>query len=76
VINKKADIVRVYLPPDANCLLSVFDHCLRSRHYVNVVVAGKHALPQWLTMDPQWCIAPKESASGNGPATTREPSPT
>jgi xylulose-5-phosphate/fructose-6-phosphate phosphoketolase len=43
--------VRVYLPPDANCLLSVFDHCLRSRHYVNVVVAGKHALPQWLTMD-------------------------
>ena len=51
VINKKADIVRVYLPPDANCLLSVFDHCLRSRHYVNVVVAGKHALPQWLTID-------------------------
>jgi xylulose-5-phosphate/fructose-6-phosphate phosphoketolase len=51
VINKKADIVRVYLPPDANCLLSVMDHCLRSRHYVNVVVAGKHALPQWLTMD-------------------------
>ena len=51
VITKKADIVRVYLPPDANCLLSVFDHCLRSRHYVNVVVAGKHAMPQWLTMD-------------------------
>ena len=51
VINKKASIVRVYLPPDANCLLSVVDHCLRSRHYVNVVVAGKHALPQWLTMD-------------------------
>jgi xylulose-5-phosphate/fructose-6-phosphate phosphoketolase len=51
VINKKADIVRVYLPPDANCLLSVFDHCLRSRHYVNVVVAGKHALPQWLDME-------------------------
>jgi xylulose-5-phosphate/fructose-6-phosphate phosphoketolase len=51
VINKKADIVRVYLPPDANCLLSTIDHCLRSRHYVNVVVAGKHALPQWLTMD-------------------------
>ena len=51
VINKKADIVRVYLPPDANCLLSVVDHCLRSRHYVNVVVAGKHPLPQWLTMD-------------------------
>jgi xylulose-5-phosphate/fructose-6-phosphate phosphoketolase len=51
VINKKAEIVRVYLPPDANCLLSVFDHCLRSRHYVNVVIAGKHALPQWLTID-------------------------
>ncbi len=51
VINKKADVVRVYLPADANCLLSVFDHCLRSRHYVNVVVAGKHALPQWLTME-------------------------
>jgi xylulose-5-phosphate/fructose-6-phosphate phosphoketolase len=51
VVNKKADIVRVYLPPDANCLLSVFDHCLRSRHYVNVVVAGKHPLPQWLTME-------------------------
>jgi xylulose-5-phosphate/fructose-6-phosphate phosphoketolase len=51
VINKKADIVRAYLPPDANCLLSTMDHCLRSRHYVNVVVAGKHPLPQWLTMD-------------------------
>jgi xylulose-5-phosphate/fructose-6-phosphate phosphoketolase len=51
VINKKADIVRCYLPPDANCLLSVFDHCLRSRNYVNVVVAGKHALPQWLTIE-------------------------
>jgi xylulose-5-phosphate/fructose-6-phosphate phosphoketolase len=51
VINKKADIVRVYLPPDANCLLSVFDHCLRTRNYVNVVVAGKHALPQWLTIE-------------------------
>ena len=51
VINKKGDIVRVYLPPDANCLLSVADHCLRSRHYVNVMVAGKHAMPQWLAMD-------------------------
>jgi xylulose-5-phosphate/fructose-6-phosphate phosphoketolase len=51
VVNKKADIVRVYLPPDANCLLSTIDHCLRSRHYVNVVVAGKHPLPQWLTME-------------------------
>jgi xylulose-5-phosphate/fructose-6-phosphate phosphoketolase len=51
VVNKKAFIVRVYLPPDANCLLSVWDHCLRSRHYVNVVVAGKYQAPQWLTMD-------------------------
>ena len=51
VMNKKAEIVRVYLPPDANCLLSVMDHCLRSRHYVNVVVAGKHPAPQWLSMD-------------------------
>jgi xylulose-5-phosphate/fructose-6-phosphate phosphoketolase len=51
VINKKAEIVRVYLPPDANCLLSVLDHCLRSRHYVNVMVAGKHPAPQWLSMD-------------------------
>jgi xylulose-5-phosphate/fructose-6-phosphate phosphoketolase len=51
VINKKAGIVRAYLPPDANCLLSVVDHCLRSRHYVNVVIAGKHAMPQWLTIE-------------------------
>ncbi len=50
VVNKKADVIRVYLPPDANCLLSVADHCLRSRHYVNVIVAGKHPAPQWLTM--------------------------
>ncbi len=50
VINKKASIVRTYFPPDANCLLSVMDHCLRSRHYVNVVTAGKHPSPQWLTM--------------------------
>src|SRR5215471_6634982 len=51
VVNKKADVVRVYLPPDANCLLSVTDHCLRSRNYDNVVVAGKQPAPQWLTMD-------------------------
>ena len=51
VVNKKAQVVRVYLPPDANCLLSVMDHCLRSRHYVNVVVAGKHPAPQWLARD-------------------------
>ena len=51
VVNKKAEIIRIYLPPDANCLLSVADHCLRSRHYVNVIVAGKHPAPQWLSMD-------------------------
>ncbi|MEO3402855.1 phosphoketolase family protein [Mucilaginibacter sp. CAU 1740] len=51
VVNKKASVVRVYLPPDANCLLSVMDHCLRSRHYVNVMVAGKHPSPQWLSID-------------------------
>ncbi|MGO8819461.1 MAG: phosphoketolase [Terriglobia bacterium] len=51
VVNKKADIVRVYLPPDANTLLSVTDHCLRSRHYVNVIVAGKQPAPQWLSME-------------------------
>ena len=51
MVNKKASVVRVYLPPDANCLLSVMDHCLRSRHYVNVMIAGKHPAPQWLTMD-------------------------
>jgi xylulose-5-phosphate/fructose-6-phosphate phosphoketolase len=50
VVNKKADIVRVYLPPDANTLLSVVDHCLRSRDYVNVIVAGKQPAPQWLDM--------------------------
>ncbi len=51
VVNKKAEVVRVYLPPDANCLLSVTDHCLRSRNYVNVIVAGKQPAPQWLDMD-------------------------
>ncbi len=51
VVNKKAEVVRVYLPPDANCLLSVTDHCLRSRNYINVVVAGKQPAPVWLSMD-------------------------
>jgi xylulose-5-phosphate/fructose-6-phosphate phosphoketolase len=51
VVNKKADVVRAYFPPDANTLLSVVDHCLRSRHYVNVIVAGKQPELQWLTMD-------------------------
>ncbi len=62
VVNKKAEIVRVYLPPDANCLLSVMDHCLRSRHYVNLVVAGKHPAPQWLAMDD----AARHCAAGIG----------
>ena len=51
VVNKKAEVIRVYLPPDTNCLLSVMDHCLRSRHYVNVVVAGKAPAPTYLSMD-------------------------
>ena len=51
VVNKKSEIIRVYLPPDTNCLLSVGDHCLRSRDYVNVVVAGKQPTPNWLSMD-------------------------
>ena len=50
-MNKKAEIIRVYLPPDANTLLSVTDHCLRSRHYINIIVAGKQPAPQWLDMD-------------------------
>ena len=49
--NKKPDVVRIYLPPDANCLLSVADHCLRSRNYINVIVAGKQETLQWLTME-------------------------
>ncbi len=51
VVNKKAEVVRVYLPPDTNTLLSVADHCLRSRNYVNVVVAGKQPALNYLTMD-------------------------
>jgi xylulose-5-phosphate/fructose-6-phosphate phosphoketolase len=62
VVNKKAEVVRVYLPPDANTLLSVTNHCLRSRNYVNVIVAGKQPAPQWLTMD----AAVKHCAAGIG----------
>ncbi len=51
LVNHKADTVRVYLPPDANTLLSVMDHCLKSRNYINLTITGKHAAPQWLTMD-------------------------
>jgi xylulose-5-phosphate/fructose-6-phosphate phosphoketolase len=50
-VNKKADVIRVYLPPDANCLLSVADHCLRSRNYINLIVAGKQPQPVWLTAE-------------------------
>lgn len=51
IANKKADVVRMYLPPDANCLLSCFDHCIKSKNYVNVIVASKHPSFQWLTME-------------------------
>lgn len=51
LLNNKANITRIYLPPDANCLISTFDHCLQSRGYVNLVVASKHEMPQWLSMD-------------------------
>lgn len=51
IANKKADVVRMYLPPDANCLLSCFDHCIKSRNYVNVIVASKHPSFQWLSME-------------------------
>ena len=62
VANKKADVIRIYLPPDANTLLCVTDHCLRSRHYVNVIVAGKQPAPQWLDMG----AAIKHCAAGLG----------
>ena len=68
VVNKKAEVIRVYLPPDANTLLSVADHCLRSRNYVNVIVAGKQPYPNWLSMDDgRSSTAPAASASGSGP---------
>jgi xylulose-5-phosphate/fructose-6-phosphate phosphoketolase len=71
VVNKKAEVIRVYLPPDANTLLSVTDHCLRSKNYVNVIVAGKQPMPQWLTMQEavQHCalgIGIWQWASNNG----------
>jgi xylulose-5-phosphate/fructose-6-phosphate phosphoketolase len=62
VVNKKAEVIRVYLPPDANCLLSVTDHCLRSRNYVNVVIAGKQPQPNWLGM----AAAERHCAAGIG----------
>jgi len=51
LVTKKADITRIYLPPDANCLLQCFDHCIRSKNYINVIIASKHPRPQWLTME-------------------------
>ncbi len=51
LVTKKADTVRIYLPPDANCLISCFDHCIKTKNYINVIVASKHGRPQWLTMD-------------------------
>ena len=68
--------MRVYLPPDANTLLWVADHCLRSRDYVNVIVAGKQPTLDWLAMDEASCIAPAGSGSGTGRATTRASSRT
>jgi xylulose-5-phosphate/fructose-6-phosphate phosphoketolase len=51
LVTKKADITRIYLPPDANCLLQCFDHCIKSKNYINVIIASKHPRPQWLTME-------------------------
>ena len=70
VVNKKAEVIRVYLPPDGNCLLSVADHCLRSRDYVNVVVAGKQPQPNWLTIEEAAAHCGRASGSGTGRATT------
>jgi xylulose-5-phosphate/fructose-6-phosphate phosphoketolase len=80
VVNKKAEVIRVYLPPDANCLLSVADHCLRSRNYVNVIVAGKTPSPEWLDIDSAvlHCtrgagIWPWASNDGSAPGEEAEP---
>ena len=77
VVNKKAEIVRVYLPPDANCLLSVADHCLRSRDYVNVIVAGKQPSLDYLDDGRgDRALHARASASGSGRRTTTATSPT
>lgn len=73
VVNKKADVIRVYLPPDANTLLFVMDHCLRSRRYVNVVVAGNSRRPSTSIWTPRSSTAQAASGSGNGRATTTAP---
>ena len=68
VANKKADVVRIYLAPDANCLLSIADHCLRSRNYVNLIIAGKQPAPQWLDIDAavRHCAATESSVLASG----------
>ena len=76
VVNKRAEIVRVYLPPDANCLLSVADHCLRSRDYVNVIVAGKQPALDYLTMDEAIAHCTRGIGIWDWAAATRGPSPT
>ena len=76
VANKSPSVVRIYLPPDANCLLSVADHCLRSINYVNVIVADKQAHLQYLDMEAAIAHCTKGVGSGIGPATTRGSSPT
>ncbi|MDR2985769.1 MAG: phosphoketolase family protein, partial [Nocardiopsaceae bacterium] len=80
VVNKKAEVTRVYLPPDANCLLSVADHCLRSRNYVNVIVAGKNPAPQWLDIDAAMLHCARGAgiwtwASNDGSATGQQAEP-
>jgi xylulose-5-phosphate/fructose-6-phosphate phosphoketolase len=80
MVNKKAEVTRIYLPPDANCLLSVADHCLRSRNYVNVIVAGKNPSPQWLDFDAAMLHCARGAgiwtwASNDGSATGRQAEP-
>ena len=76
VVNKSANVTRIYLPPDVNCLLSVADHCLRSQNYVNVIVCDKQKHLQYLNMEAPSLIAPRALEFGIGPAMTRPASPT
>ena len=75
-MNKSADISRIYMPPDANCLLSVTDHCLKSYNYVNVIVSDKQKHLQYLTMEQRSSTARKAWASGSRRATTKASSRT
>ena len=70
IANKKADVVRMYLPPDTNCLLSCFDHCIKSKNYVNAIVASKHPSCQWLSMEQAVSTVHRVSVSGSGQVTT------